>query len=438
MLIHSNITHFGKSQSHKYCLIQGNVQLTYQELLQKVDHLAQRLATKIQKGDKVLVKQDNPVSQLLYFLGTIKAGGRCIFVDASTSQEVCTNLMETQKIALTIDETFQLPTNKKTALPDIQPQDIFLGALSSGSTGTPKLIWRSHQSWTNAFPSQSIVFHISPKDTIYLAGSLAYTANLNACLHLLAEGGTVVMASNHLPRTWLREIKQHHVSAIFMVPTHYRLLLKVINSPLDQITSIITAGAKIDGHTVQKLVKTFPQANICEYYGASELGHVSYSTTKDLLNHPESVGKAFPGVTLTIERGIIWAESSYLAPKYSPKSTVGDLGKIDKEGYLYLLGRKSGIINSGGVKIIPEQLETILRQCPGIAEAVVGGIIDPLRGQKVCAWIVKKRPSLLAADILNFCRKKMFSSYCPQQIIFIDEIPMNSNGKIDRVRLKTE
>jgi long-chain acyl-CoA synthetase len=223
-----------------------------------------------------------------------------------------------------------------------------------------------------------------------------------------------------------------------MVPAHYRLLLKVIDAPLNQITSLVTAGAKIDEQTVQNLVKAFPQANICEYYGASELGHVSYSATKDLLSHPESVGKAFPGVTLTIEQDTIWAESPYLAPEYSPKSTVGDLGKIDKEGYLYLLGRKSGIINSGGIKIIPEQLENILRHCPGIDEAVVGGITDPMRGQKVCAWIVKKKPTLLAADILDFCRKKMLSSCCPQQIIFVDEIPMNSNGKIDRMRLKAQ
>ncbi|MBU2701811.1 long-chain acyl-CoA synthetase [Sporomusaceae bacterium BoRhaA] len=438
MLIHSNITHFGKSQAQKLCLIHGTTRLTYQELIQKVNLLAQRLATKIQKGDKVLVKQINPVSQLLYFLSTVKAGGCCIFVDASTSQEVCTSLMEEQKIVLAIDENFQLSKNKTATLPDIYPEDIFLGALSSGSTGTPRLIWRSHQSWTNAFPSQSIVFHISPKDTIYLAGSLAYTANLNACLHLLAEGGTVVMASNHLPRTWVREIKQHQVSAMFMVPAHYRLLLKVIDAPLNQITSLVTAGAKIDGQTVQNLVKAFPQANICEYYGASELGHVSYSATKDLLSHPESVGKAFPGVTLTIEQDTIWAESPYLAPEYSPKSTVGDLGKIDKEGYLYLLGRKSGIINSGGIKIIPEQLENILRRCPGIDEAVVGGITDPMRGQKVCAWIVKKKPTLLAADILDYCRQKMLSSCCPQQIIFVDEIPMNSNGKIDRIRLKAQ
>ena len=438
VLIHGNLNIFSKIQPHKVCLINGKLQFSYQEFAQQVDCLAHRLATLIKKGDKVLVKLSSPVSQLLYFFGIVTAGGACVFIDSSTSEEVCAELLKIHSIDLYIDEKFQLPRASDLSLPDIYQENIFLGALSSGSTGTPKLIWRDHQSWTRAFPVQSKVFNISTSDKLYLVGSLGYTANLNACLHLLAEGGTIVIASSSLPRTWVGEIILHHVSAIFMVPTNYRILLKVIKTPLPQIKSAVTAGAKIDLQTVQNLMTYFPHAEIYEYYGASELGHVSYSTTVDFLQHPESVGKAFPGVTISIKDHCIWAKSPYLAPKYRPTATVGDLGRLDTEGYLYVLGRKQGIINTGGIKIIPEQVEAILLQCPGITAAVVGGIDDPLRGQRVCAWVVKNKATLRTEDILDFCRKKIRHHYCPHTIIFIDEMPINKNGKIDRIKLQSE
>ncbi len=438
MLVHGKLSSLGEIQANKLCLIHGNIQLTYGEFAQQADYLAYRLATQINKGDKVLVKLANPVLQLLYFFAILKAGGASILIDQSLTEEVCTELIKIHKISLYINESFQLPAATTRMLPEIDGQDVFLGALTSGSTGNPKLIWRDHLSWTSAFPVQSKVFNISDSDTIYLTGLLVYTANLNACLHLLFEGGTVVIARNSMPRTWKQDIIDRQVTALFMVPANYKSLLKVIKTPLTMITSLVTAGAKIDLKTVQSLVKYFPRAGIFEYYGASELGHVSYSTLDDLLKHPESVGKAFPGVAIFVEDNTIWVESPYIAPAYRPRATVGDLGRLDNEGYLYLLGRKHHVINAGGVKVFPEQVETVLLQCPGITEAVVSGIDDPLRGQKVCAWIVKNNAFLSSTDILNFCRKKMLYHHCPQKIVFVTEIPRNSSGKVDRTRLKNE
>ncbi len=83
-------------------------------------------------------------------------------------------------------------------------------------------------------------------------------------------------------------------------------------------------------------------------------------------------------------------------------------------------------------------MEKILRQCPGIAEVVVGGMDDPIRGQRVYAWVVKNEASLQSSAIIEFCQKKMRHHYCPSKIIFIDEIPFNKNGKADRMRLKRE
>lgn len=438
VLIYNNLGCTDPRLANKYCLIHGNIKFTYKEFTEQVDGLALRLATEVKKGDRVLLKISDPVAQLMYFFGIIKAGGSCVFIDASASEELCTELIGLHNISLYINESFLLPSVAAVRLPDIQPEDIFLGALSSGSTGKPKLIWRDHISWTSAFTHQSKTFNLCSADTLFLVGALVYTANLNACLHMFSLGGTVVIAANGRPRTWLQEIMAYKVNAIFMVPANYKMLIKVFDKPLPWVKSIVAGGAKMDLHIVQQLVEYFPKSGIYEYYGASELGHVSYMATEDLLVNPRSVGKPFPGVKAWIEDDIIWVESPYLAPAYRPRATVGDLGRLDAAGNLYVLGRKNGLINSGGVKIIPEQVETVLCQCPGVSQAVVDGIDDDIKGQRVCAWVVKTNPVLTAVDILSFCRTKLRRHYCPQKIIFVEELPLNTNGKIDKLRLKEE
>lgn len=435
MLIHQSFDQMCVKQPEKVCLIYGSRRVTYREAGRQAGFLAKRLAAQLAPGDKVLLNLSNPVEQLLYFYAIVKAGGACVFTN-ETDAARCAGLMERHGLRHCIRDGFQPEDEAAPALPEMNSQAVFLGALSSGSTGIPKLIWRDHRSWTGAFTAQSRVFGLSSTDILYLAGNLSYTANLNACLHLLAEGGTVVIAGNHLPRTWVREMAQHRVSAVFMVPPYYRTLLRAMKGPVASVRSVVTAGAKIDAGTVRDLVRYFPCAKICEYYGASELGHVSYATAEDLLAYPGSVGRVFPGVSITIEEGIIWVKSPYLAPAYRPRATVGDLGELDKNGYLTLLGRQQGLINAGGIKVIPEQLEAVLRQCPGIAEVVVAGIGDEIRGERIGAWIVRSDRHLQAGDIRKFCRNRINQHFWPQKVFFLNELPVLPNGKIDRRRLQ--
>ena len=435
MLIHDCLQYAAR-QPQKPCLVHGKRQLNYKQFAEKVNFLAHRLASKMQKNERVLVKLADPLDQLLYFFAVIQAGGSCILIDKAVSEEFCAELLAGHKITTYINEHFQLPEEAKEKLPDVRPEDVFLGALSSGSTGKPKVIWRDHASWLKAFVAQSQVFNIKSQDTIYLAGSLAYTANLNACLHMLSLGGTAVIASNNKPRTWLREMAAYQVTVIFMVPAHYRILLRATDRILPWVRSVVSGGAKMDLITARQLRRVFPHAGIYEYYGASELGYVTYMTLDDFEKRPQAVGKPFPGVTVTIEDGEIWVESPYLAPAYRPRASVGDLGKLDEAGFLYILGRKQGVINSGGIKVIPEQVAAVLNQCPGIEQAVVAGLADAIKGERVCAWVVKSNPALKAADVLAYCRTRLQRAHCPQKIIFVEEIPLNSNGKVDWPRLR--
>ncbi len=411
----------------KICLLHKGKTFSYGDLEEKSSLLARRLD--IQKGDCVLVNLPDPLEQLLYFFAVAKAGGICILLPPGTPTAFTAQFMEKHGITHMITPDCLLMGKKKN-LPPLAPDDIFLGALTSGSTGQAKLLWRDHQSWLCAFPHQSNIFSLNAGDTLYLPGYLAYTTNLNSCLHMLFAGGTVVFPSSRLPRRWVEELAEHQITALFMVPTNYRLLLKNLKQPLPAVRSVLSGGASLDIATINYLREMFPQAVIVEYYGAAELGHIAYSRL------PERQGIPFPDVKISIKDSVIWVHSPYIVPALRPKATVGDLGELCPDGTLKVYGRGGNIINSGGLKINTEEIDDLLRTHPSVSDAAVLAENDGLRGQKICAFVSSADPALKSNDLLVFCRQHLNVGHCPQQILLLPELPLNTSGKTDRQQLK--
>ncbi len=433
MRIFEGIERNAERSKDKICMVHGDKLITYAELVDKIQSISKRLCSKWNVGEKIFISHEDPIMQILYFLSCSKAGLAAVLVEGDFNSEKIKVIIEKVNPSAIMDENFVLP-GKEGELPSVSDEDIFLGALSSGTSGEQKLIWRDHKSWTSAFQSQSDVFSIDGNDTVFLSGSLVYTANLNSALHILNEGGCVVFSQGSYPKTWIKEMEQNNVTSVFMVPSNYRILIKNMKGPINNIKSAVSAGEKLEIETAAEMKRLFPHAKICEYYGASELGHVSFIQREEILEG-DSIGKAFPGVEFWIEDGMVWVKSPYLAPHYRPKATAGDLGRIDSDGKLYILGRKHDIINKGGIKIIPQQVEKVLQEHPGIARAVVLGINNPIKGEQVAAVIVKKEKDLTYENILSFCRKKLDIHSCPQRIKFIDAFPENENLKINRKKL---
>lgn len=419
MLISSILSEQRKQQPDKIALIHGEKQWTYDALAEKCRELASYFVGEITVGEKVLLQFADPEAQLIVFLALVKAGAACLLADEQLTEgkrkAVCAQQGIT-KVYLAEPVTESII---KRELPVLRPEDFFLGALTSGTSGEPKVIWRSQDSWISAFSAQSKVFGIAKTDVLYIAGGLSYTSNLNAVLHMLAQGGRVVLAKNKFPRTWLKEINGRQVTSIFMVPANYRALLKVIREPVPQVRSLVTAGAKIDGKTVKELLGAFPQAQLTEYYGAGELGYVSYAREEDILDDPCTVGRPFPGVNISLDaQQVIWVESPYLAPGVQPKATAGDLGCWNANGLLTLFGRRQDIINVGGAKIYAGEVERVLNGCAEVSEAFVQGVADELRGEKICAWVVKAKPEVRITDIMRFCHAQLPAKACPQKNSF--------------------
>lgn len=436
MCIHNIIKKVAKEDGEHLCIAKDDVRYTYNQLNQLVDNIAQRLATIANHGDKVIIHVDDAIQQLLYFLGASGAGLVSIICPPNSSEAQIKQLIKKTHPRIIINKAFTLPEDKKD-LPTLNDKDYFLGALSSGTTGEKKIIWRDYKSWTQAFPFQSNIFNIKKKDRLFLQGQFSYTANLNSALHILSEGGSIILTESKKPKGWVKIIEEYSVNTIFMVPAYYRLLVKHVNQPIVSIKSVVSAGEKLDFLTATKLFELFSNAKITEYYGASELGHVTYISGEDMLLKRGSVGRAFPGVKISIKENLIWVASPYIAPEYGNAATVGDIGHIDEEGFIFLEGRKGNVINKGGVKIHPEQIQNKILNHPKIQQAIVIGTPHPIKGEEI-AIIIKKVKGLNLHEVRLHCNTILEPEERPKKILFIDQFPLNESGKVDKKKLKIE
>lgn len=425
-----------EKKGHKPCMIYGDDCLTYNELIKEIKVKSRQLAYKYNKGEILIIKNTNPMKQIINLLSASLAGLVSILVAHDFPNELLTDIITLTGSVDIIDDTFQLDNNERS-ITKIEDNDIFLGVLSSGTTGKHKIIWRDHMSWTSAFPIQSEVFNLNAEDRLFLCGSVHYSANLNSTLHMLNEGGTIIFSDSVYPKTWIHEIISKNVSSIFMVPSHYKILLKVLKTEIHSVKSLLCAGDKIDDQTISSLKTLFPGASLNEYYGASELGHISYNNYNGSYKQG-SVGQKFPGVKLWIENDEIWVESPYIAPDFRTRATVGDMGRIDKDGYLFLLGRKNETINTGGIKVLPINIESILNKHPFVDDSIIIGINHPIKGKKIIAFIKPNNKQIKVSEINKYCRQKLQKGSRPDTVIFIDKIPLNKSGKVNKKKLIEE
>jgi len=410
---------------------------SYFEAKNIIDKTSEQLLMSGKKGDIVIIKDSSPVNQLFYFLSSWKAGLISVILSPNISEENYNRIIKKIEPKIIIDGVIKQYIEYKGNIE--KDSNYFLGALSSGTTGEEKLIWRSYNSWKRAFQHQSKIFNIKQGYRLLLNGSFHFSANLNSALHIFFEGGTVVHTNKQKPTEIMNLIDKKDVDAIFMVPARYNILTTYNTRQSLKIRSVVSAGSKIDICTLRKLKEIFPNASIVEYYGASELGHVSYLTYEDSLAKEGSVGRAFPEVQIAIENKRIWVKSPYIADGFPSIYSVGDMGYLDEDDFLFLTGREGNIINKAGEKIMAEEIEKVLIRHPNVNEAAVIGKVHDIKGEEIMAFISINKSTNEAKiknEIKQLCKQYLEYTKIPKDIVIINNIPRNENGKIDRKILK--
>jgi long-chain acyl-CoA synthetase len=381
---------------------------------------------------------------------------------------------------LTIDPGVSVFDQVVQALAKLHSGQPIVGS-TSGSTGSAKRYQRSPASWCASFASDKKEFCIMQTDVIVAPGDLTHSLFSYAVIHGLYVGATVVISESFRPDRVLEQIKTHRATVLYGVPTQLKMLtMAAENESYSSVRWVLSSGARWFSEMAPAFHSIFPRATIAEFYGASELSYVSlakHGADQDL--PAGSVGRAFDGVTIKIEPldpnhpatrkpdsfdwpqntagstdtsatvvGRIWVHSDglfdrYLSPPpadFSEKvddfgrrwMSVGDLGYLDRNGYLFLVGRESRKIVVSGKNLYPEEVEQALLRHPAIAQAAVLGVADQLRGERLLAVVQLKPDHDVTRAALIAALKPLLDDYkVPRDYGVLAEWPMTASGKTD-------
>tara|TARA_Y100001934_G_scaffold17737_1_gene20989 strand:+ start:61 stop:1602 length:1542 start_codon:yes stop_codon:yes gene_type:complete len=344
---------------------------------------------------------------------------------------------------------------------------------SSGTTGRPKGILRtpvpadiseglSHIERLRDYGIDGDTIYLSPAP-IYHAAPLAYSVGV------LSLGGTVVMMPRFDAELALRHIQDYRVTHSQWVPTMFIRMLKLSDEArsaydLSSHQVAIHAAAPCPVEIKRQVIDWWGPI-LHEYYAGSESNGSTRIDSQEWLKRPGSVGKASMGVLHICDEdgnevapgseGIIYFEQPEMPfryhndpdktreaqnPKHTSWSTLGDVGYVDEDGYLYLTDRKSFMIISGGVNIYPQAIEDALVLHPSVTDAAVIGVPNEDFGEEVKA-VVQLEPGIpesaaLAEDLIGFTRDKVASYMVPRSLDFTDALPRLPTGKLYKHKLR--
>ncbi|WP_155218375.1 class I adenylate-forming enzyme family protein [Terrilactibacillus tamarindi] len=335
--------------------------------------------------------------------------------------------------------------------------DPLLFGFTSGSTGFPKGFIKSHDSWSSAFDEWSENFHLRAGDRILIPLHLSYSAQLFAALQALCVGIEVHMVNNFSPESFFNS----ESTCVTITPALIQPLIKYHQvHPLETNKmphTVISVGNTLSTKLRRSFEKAFPNSQLYEYYGSSEMGCVSILTPEQAKKGPDTVGFPIKSVDVTIrndigevvpfgEIGKVFVKTAQAFSGFVNNSvetersfykgyvTSHDLGLMNEDGSLKIIGRDRDIIKSGGSMIFTEEIEELLLSIQGVEEAAVFGQLDDSRSEIVVAAVVLNDISLSETKkALN----SMLASYKkPRKWIVLKELPKLRSGKVDKISLK--
>ncbi|RMZ78776.1 hypothetical protein DV738_g3677, partial [Chaetothyriales sp. CBS 135597] len=365
------------------------------------------------------------------------------------------------KVVLDVKTKGKLATRSAQPLLSATPSDVALVLHTSGTTGRPKAVPLTHRNLTRTMANIQATYDLSPADRTYLVMPLFHVHGLLAgFLAPLAAGGSVIVPAKFSATTFWADFTTHGANWYTAVPTIHQILLKnPAPQPLPKIRFIRSCSSALSPKTLQDLEATY-KAPVLEAYAMTEAAHQMCS------NPLPSRGPHKPG-TVGVGQGV---EVRILAPypdnteqpdgsegeisirgdnvtagyinnakanaeSFTPDRffRTGDQGKKDADGYVIITGRIKELINRGGEKISPIELDNTLTAIPGVAEAVSFGIPDELMGQIVGAAVVAKPGASITDDaVKSFVASRLAKHKVPSRVWLLKEIPKTATGKVQR------
>lgn len=437
-------------------------------------------------GVFLVINPQTKANKLQFILND--SGSRILIAESLLKEEISQALQETKTIECVIlsGESNFVPEQAHISLekfenilqrtysginfPLIIPNDLAALIYTSGSTGFPKGVVMTHQNMV--FTSWSLIeyLRLSDEDRILLVLPLAFDYGLYQLLMAITVGGSLIVEQSFIfPASIYKQIELLKPTVFPGVPTIYAMMIathKKSGLTFDCIKRVTNTAAALPKEFIPDLKKIFPNALIFKMYGLTECKRVCYLEPELVDEKPNSVGKAIPGTEVYLlspegnpvpagEPGILHIRGPHvmvgywnrpdltnemLKPGKLPREMVlcsNDWFKMDEEGFLYFQGRNDDIIKTRGEKVSPVEIENVIYNIDNVREVAVVGVQDNILGESIVAFVTTYNKSQLTEkDIQTECSKHLENFMIPQRVIFLEEMPKSSNGKIDKKELK--
>ncbi|KAF2201997.1 2-succinylbenzoate-CoA ligase [Delitschia confertaspora ATCC 74209] len=362
------------------------------------------------------------------------------------------------EVVLDVKELGKLSGKGDHPIESAQPDDVALVLHTSGTTGRPKAVPLTHRNLLRTMKNIQATYQLTIKDRTMLVMPLFHVHGLLAgFLAPLASGGSVIVPLKFSASQFWKDFVEHKANWYTAVPTIHQILLRSpLPSPMPHIRFIRSCSSPLSPKTFYELEKAL-SAPVLEAYAMTEAAH-------QMTSNPLPPGKRMPGsvgIGQGVEVKILDQEGNevaqgkeaeicirgenvtkgYLNNPEANKSSftkdgffrTGDQGKKDRDGYVIITGRIKELINKGGEKISPIELDNVIAQNPAVAEAVSFALEDEMYGQDVgVAVVLKEGKKLTGEDLKAWMADKVAKFKLPKQVFFTDVMPKTATGKIQR------
>ena len=476
----------------------GTTRRTYRELHRRASQLASVLADEgMTRGDRLAVMLPNCVEFLECLAASAKLECAALSVNWHLAPDELAHVLGDSGAAVLVAHA-DLADVVAAARPDC-PVLFVGGASEPGPTYEDRLAGARTDDVPSSWPSSWPVIYTSgttgrPKGVVHgalasaevlemthsgLAGMWGYTAD---DVHLVAGplyhagpqgyatltlfvGGTVVVMESWDARGFCELVQTHGVTTTFLTPAHFIRFLELPADvrdafDLSSLRHILHAGAPCPRQVKERIMAVLPDAQVWELYGMSEGGATRVSP-QEWMERPGTVGRPWPGTEIRIldpetleplpsgATGLVYVRPAHGRFHYhgdrdktdgawhDDAFTVGDVGHLDQDGWLFLTDRQADLVIKGGVNVYPRTVEEVLHRHPAVVDCAVIGVPDERDGEHLHA-VVELREPLPTDELLRFTRTHLDPWSCPSTIEVVEHLPRDPNGKVLKRHLRAQ
>ena len=457
--------------------------ISFKQLHENSLKVASYLKEHVGENQNIILISPNSVFFITAYLGILKSGNVCVPLNYVVEQDNLDFILDTTdcntvfitkglKPRVKFNDDITLITETESAQiiseqeintfeSEFESDRVAEIIFTSGSTGEPKGVMISHKNISANTDSIIKYLKLTEKDIIGVVLPFFYCYGLSLLHTHLKVGGSMVLNNSFMfLGTVINDLKNYKCTGFAGVPSHYQILLKKSQTfketEFPDLRYVTQAGGKLHAVIIEEFIKAFPDKKFFVMYGQTEAtARLSYLPPEVIKTKTSSIGKGIPGVKLKVvkangeeaavnEEGELLASGEnvmlgYYKDQEDTAKTIkdgwlytGDIAKIDKDGYIYLMARKKEIIKVGGKRVSPKEIEEVILSIPEVVDCTISGIEDDLLGEALQATIVlsgSRGEAEMKEIIIQKCGKNLATYKVPSSIVFEKSIAMNATGK---------